>query len=361
MVGRQERAEGCFELIDETAFKQARLFVVVADEAELTSIIEVLETAEFREIESTSEPAKAVAMLAKFGPDLIVLDLDTPGGDGLEVLQRLKLAVPGGVSLPILGLTSDEDPTARRRALIEGANDVLLKPLDATDMLAAFRNLLEIRFLSLQLAGGSKLDALVDQVARQRTQALEQQQLELLMRFAQATEFRATERGVHAEGVQMMSMMLARVLGLPDDQAKLIGKAALLHDIGRVGVSHEVLDKPGRLTQEEYEEVKAHAKIGGELLADANSPLLWLAEQVARYHHERWDGTGYEGLSGDQIPVAARIVAVADAFDALTHDRPYRKALAVEKAIEEIKAERGHQFDPTVVDAFLGMQTTGID
>ena len=343
-------------MIDESAFKRARLLVIEADPGELAAVLEVLGTAEFSEIESSGDPAKAPALLASFGPDLIILDTDTPSDDGLEVLQRLKLAVPTDVSLPILGLTSDIDTASRRRALMEGASDMLPKPVDATDMLSRIRTLLEIRFLSLQLTGGSRLDDLVDQVARQRTTALEEQQLELLLRFAQTIEFQSTERGVHAESVKMMSTMLARVLGFPDDQAVLIGKAALLHDIGRIGVPDAVLDKPGRLTQPEYEEVKKHAKLGGDLLAEANSPLLWLAEQVARYHHERWDGTGYEGLKGEEIPMAARVVAVADAFDALTHDRPYRKALSVEAAIQEIKDERGHQFDPRVVDAFLGIQ-----
>ncbi len=344
-------------MIDEEAFKQARILILDDDDAQSGSVREMLAKSDFQNVKVVPDPVNAVAELALVDPDLLVLSLDMQTADGIELLQRVRSAGPREVSLPVLALTAATDPLTMRRALIEGAQDVLTKPIEETELLTRVRNLLEIRFLSVQIAGGERLDELVDRVARQRTQAQEEIQVELLNRFAKTAEFAETTKGgQHAEGVQFLSTMLARMLGFPEEQAQLIGKASLLHDVGKVAVPEEVWGKPGRLTPDEYERVKVHASAGGDILGDGRSPLLWLAEEIARFHHERWDGTGYFGRAGEEIPMSARIVAVADAYDALTNDRPYRAALASEEAIEEIKRERGHQFDPRVVDAFLGAQ-----
>lgn len=344
-------------MIDEEAFKQARVLILDDDDAQSGSVQEMLTKADFKNVKVVPDPVNAVAELALVDPDLLVLSLDMQTADGIELLQRVRAAGPRDVSLPVLSLTAATDPLTMRRALIEGAQDVLTKPIEETALLTRVRNLLEIRFLSVQIAGGERLDELVDRVARQRTQAQEEIQVELLNRFAKTAEFAETAKGgQHAEGVQFLSTMLARMLGFPEEQAQLIGKASLLHDVGKVAVPEEVWGKPGRLTPDEYERVKVHASAGGDILGDGRSPLLWLAEEIARFHHERWDGTGYFGRAGEEIPMSARIVAVADAYDALTNDRPYRSALSSEEGIEEIKRESGHQFDPRVVDAFLGAQ-----
>jgi len=344
-------------MIDEAAFKEAKVLVVDPDSAAIAKIEEVLRSAQIQTIDSVTDPAKAAGALVTGDPDLILLSLDSPAGDGIEILQRIRLAIPPDISLPILALSADSDPATRRRSMLEGANDFLHTPLDPTELLTRVRNLLEIRFLSIELAGGRRFDELVDRVARQRTAAQEDIQVELLSRFAAAAELSETQpKGRHAEGVQLLSMMLARSLGFPEDQAQLIGRASLLHDVGKVAIPEEIWGKAGRLTADEYERVKEHASAGADLLSEGRSPLLWLAEEIARYHHERWDGTGYFGLSGEDIPFAARIVAVADAYDALTSERPYRPALSSSEAIEEIKREKNHQFDPRVVDAFLGVQ-----
>lgn len=343
-------------MIQEDAFRQAKVLVVSEDSLVRDSLTTALRSAEFDNVDVVEEASKAAVEVGNVEPDIILLDLDMDGGDGIEYLQRIKLATPRDVSLPLLAFTDDADLSRRRRAFVEGANDIQSKPIDGTALLATMRNLLEIRLLSMQLAGGEALDDLVDRLARQRTQAQEEIQLDLLSRFARAAEYAGEGPGQHAEGVQFMSMMLARMLGFPEDQAQLIGKASLLHDVGKVGVPEQIWGKPGKLTDDEYTQVKEHTAVGGDLLKDGRSPLLWLAEEIARYHHERWDGTGYHGLAGEQIPIAARIVAVADAYDALTNDRPYRPALNSQAAIDEIKRERDHQFDPRVVDAFLGAQ-----
>jgi putative two-component system response regulator len=172
-------------------------------------------------------------------------------------------------------------------------------------------------------------------------------------------EWATSAHGQHARRVTLVAELVARELGFSEQDASKIGRASMPHDIGKVGVSGEVWNKTGRLTDEEFDKVKTHTKIGGDMLSSTQSPLLKMAADIAYSHHERWDGYGYLGLRGDEIPIGARIVAVADAFDALTHDRPYRAARTVEHAAAEIRRESGNQFDPRVVDAFLKLLESG--
>ena len=172
-------------------------------------------------------------------------------------------------------------------------------------------------------------------------------------------ELADTTHGKHAQRVMTMTTLIASHLGLNKDAAMELGRAALLHDVGKVGVEPEIWEKTGRLTDEEYEAVKRHVHAGREMLASTNSPELQAAAEIAYGHHERWDGQGYLGMSGEEIPLGARIVAVADAFDALTHDRPYRKAQPPSQALEEIGSAAGSQFDPAVVEALLALAEAG--
>lgn len=172
-------------------------------------------------------------------------------------------------------------------------------------------------------------------------------------------EWANSAHGQHARRVTIIAQLVALELGFSDGDAAKIGRASMPHDIGKVGVSGEVWSKKGKLTDEEFDKVKTHAKIGGDMLSSTQSPLLKMAADIAYSHHERWDGDGYLGLRGEEIPIGARIVAVADAFDALTHDRPYRTARTVEYAVAEITRESGHQFDPRVVAAFLRILDEG--
>ncbi|HEV2814788.1 MAG TPA: HD domain-containing phosphohydrolase [Solirubrobacteraceae bacterium] len=183
---------------------------------------------------------------------------------------------------------------------------------------------------------------------------LEEAQFETLSRLAAAAEYRDDDTGEHTRRVGDMAGLLAERLGLTAEEVRLIRLAAPLHDVGKIGIPDAILLKPGRLTEEEFEQIKGHATIGAEMLAGGAFPLLAAAEEIARTHHERWDGTGYPaGLAGEAIPIAGRIVAVVDVFDALTHDRPYKTAWSVEDAVAEIASQRGRHFDPRVVDAFM--------
>jgi cyclic di-GMP phosphodiesterase len=187
----------------------------------------------------------------------------------------------------------------------------------------------------------------------QRTRDLEQARLEILNRLALAAEYRDDDTQEHAWRIGRTCALLALAVGLPEGEAELIRRAAPLHDIGKIGIPDAILLKPGRLSGAEFGVIKTHTTIGAEILSGSRSPLLVLAERIARTHHERWDGRGYpRGLAGEQIPLAGRIVAVADVFDALTHQRPYKEAWPVQQAVSEVLAQAGAQFDPRLVDAF---------
>jgi len=186
-----------------------------------------------------------------------------------------------------------------------------------------------------------------------RNAELEEARREILYRLALAAEYRDDDTFEHTERIRESAALIATELGLSVSEVELLRLAAPLHDIGKLGVSDAILLKPGRLTSEEFEHVRRHAELGAGILSGSSSPVLRAGEEIARTHHEWWDGTGYPtGLEGDEIPLFGRIVAVADVFDALTHERPYKAAWPVEEAVAEIGRLRGIQFDPRVVDAF---------
>ena len=305
-------------------------------------------------IKSTTDSRQVSALYSQFQPDIILLDLMMPHLDGFQVMEQLKPLIAEGVYLPILVLTADITPQARQKALSGGAKDFLTKPFDAIELLLRVRNLLETRFLHLQL---SNQNWVLEAKVRERTQELEESQLEILERLARAAEFRDDDTGQHTYRVGHDSALLAQALELPADRVDLIRRTAPLHDIGKIGIPDDILLKPGGLTPEEFDFMKTHAVIGAALLAGSHSDLVRMAENIALTHHERWNGTGYpQGLRAEAIPLEGRIVAVVDVFDALTHERPYKKAWPVEEAIAEIMRQSGQQFDPRVVDAFLRAQ-----
>jgi putative two-component system response regulator len=195
---------------------------------------------------------------------------------------------------------------------------------------------------------------LLEQRVLERTEELAQSQIEILSRLARAAEFRDDDTGQHTQRVGHTSSLLAQALGLPAEQVELIRQAAPLHDVGKIAISDLILLKPGKLTDEEFATMKTHAALGATLLSDGHSDVVQLAERIAGSHHERWDGNGYpQRLAGEQIPLEGRILAIADVFDALTHERPYKKAWPVAEAVAEITRQSGRQFDPQVIAAFL--------
>lgn len=332
-------------------FPEARILAIDDDPADLLLLRRLLETRGARQVWAVADPGEAVETFARVRPDIVLLDLHMPGSDGFEVMRLLRERTGTSEYVPILILTSDSSPHAMRRALGEGATDYLVKPLDGDEVLLRIGNLLEARFLHLDLR--SRHESLEGEVF-DRTRALEEAQVEILERLGRAAEFRDDATGSHARRVGDLSAMLARVLDLPEEEVELIWRAAPLHDVGKIAVPDVVLLKPGRLSESEWVVLRTHAAVGSMILSGSHFPVLRLAEEIALSHHERWDGTGYPNrLRGEDIPLASRIVAVVDTFDALVRERPYKAAWTPMEAVREIVRQRGRQFDPRVVDAFL--------
>lgn len=330
-------------------FRRARILIIDDEEANVALLRRVLTREGFSRIESTSDAREAASLYVRQRPDLILLDLHMPHLSGLDVMAQLN-EIAESSYLPILILSGDLTPEARRECLSRGAKDFVNKPFQSDEILLRMKTLLETRFLYLQIQSQNQL---LEAKVRERTLALEEAQIEIVGRLAIAAEFRDDNTGQHTKRVGQMSALLARQIGLPESQVSLFRRAAPLHDVGKIGVPDTILLKLGKLTAEEFEIVKTHTVIGARILSGGKFSLLRLAEEIALSHHERWNGEGYAGLRESKIPLAGRIVAVADVFDALTQQRPYKPAWPVGDAVAEIDRQRGHQFDPTVVDAFL--------
>ena len=310
----------------------------------------ILHEEDYSAYRSITDSRQVLSVFLEYQPDLVLLDLQMPFLDGFEVMKQLQTHIPLEAFLPILVLTADITPEAKRQALAGGAMDFLTKPFDATEVILRIRNLLQTRALHLQLQNQNQI---LDQKVRERTAELEATQNEILERLALAAEYRDDDTGEHTQRVGQMAAQIAQALGLPEAEVELIGRAALLHDVGKIAIPDAILLKPGKLTPEEFTHMQTHTALGAKMLSGGQFALMQLAEEIAFTHHERWDGTGYLGLHGEAIPVAGRIVAVADVFDALTNERPYKKAWPHNEAIEEIQRQSGRQFDPRVVQAFL--------
>jgi len=331
----------------------ARILMVDDQEYNLSLLERILQRAGFTHLHSTMDPLEIRSLLAAFDPDIVLLDMHMPGLDGIEALALIHEHAGTGGYLPVLMLTADMTPEARQRGLQAGVNDFLTKPYDRTEVVLRINNLLKTRFLHLQL---QQQNNSLEERVRERTSELQQAKVEILQLLGRASEYRDDMTGQHTQRVGLLSGLIAERLGLGQLEAEQIRMAAPLHDIGKIGVPDEILLKPGRFEPAEFERMKTHTSIGADILAGSSFTILKLAGVIARSHHEKWDGTGYpHGLRGEEIPLEARIVALADFYDALTHERPYKRAWTPEETLEEIMRQRGAHFDPQVVDAMLAI------
>jgi putative two-component system response regulator len=336
---------------------QGLLILILDDEARNIDVLErLLARSGYKQVRATTNALEALGMFRERSPDLILLDLHMPVMDGFAVMAAVREHIPPGTYLPILVLTGDLETHTRERALSAGATDFVTKPFEATEVLLRIRNLLETRHLHIRL---QRYNEELEEKVRERTRELDDAQLEILERLALAAEYRDDVTGQHAQRVGALAALLARELGMDEDGADLIQRAAPLHDVGKIGIPDAILLKPGRLTPSEFDVMRTHVAIGARILDGSHFALLKLAREIALSHHERWDGTGYAGMKGPEIPVSGRLVAVADVFDSLGHERPYKRALPLDDVVEVIKSERGHHFDPDVVDALLRLVERG--
>jgi response regulator RpfG family c-di-GMP phosphodiesterase len=330
-------------------FADARILVVDDEPANIELLRAVLEGAGDVEVTGITDSSRAVELVAAAEPHIVLLDLHMPPPMGLEVLTQLRERFADG-GPPVLMLTADTTLDMRRRALGLGARDFVTKPFDVLEIELRVRNLLQARRYELSLA--SRADEL-EAAVRSRTDELEDARLEALERLALAAEYRDDHTGDHTRRVARTARLLGSSLGLSARELDLLELAAPLHDVGKIAVPDSVLLKPGRLTASELSVVRSHVTVGARILGGSDSPLLRLAERIALRHHERWDGGGYpDGVAGEEIPPAARIVAVADVFDALLCARPYKPAWPLERAVAEVVAGAGTQFCPATAEAF---------
>ncbi|MCT6923126.1 HD domain-containing phosphohydrolase [Metasolibacillus sp.] len=328
--------------------KQAKILIVDDQEYNVSLLERILRRAGFEYLYSTMDPFQAQPLFEEVKPDIVLTDLHMPGRDGIQILQyiRSKDAI-----LPVLMLTADLTPEAKKQAFQEGISDFLTKPIDRIELVLRITNLLQTRVLYGQLREQNQW---LEEKVQQRTEELQQAKLEILNLLAKASEYRDDETGEHTQRVGHLSGLIAERLNLPKAEVELIRLAAPLHDIGKIGIPDQILLKPGRFEADEFERMKTHTTIGADILANSVFTTLKMARKIAIAHHEKWDGTGYpNGISGEDIPIEARIVALADFYDALTHERPYKRAWTPEETLAEIKAQRGKHFDPAVVDVFI--------
>ena len=337
----------------EAALAAMRILIVDDQAFNIAVISGMLREAGYQDIVSTRDPRSVPEVCAAERPDLVLLDFHMPEMTGLDVLGSIAGLVHGPESLPVLVVTSD--PTAQRRydCLASGARDFLTKPVDQVELLLRVRTHLLTRHL--QLAAKRRADDLDDAV-RARTVELEEARVESLSILAAVSEYHDDDTHQHTQRVGAIAARLAEVLGLPRSFVSDIRRAAPLHDLGKVAISQQILLKPGPLTDEERGDMMRHVHFGAKMLATARSPILRLAAEIAVSHHERWDGHGYlAGLAGEDIPLSGRITSVADVFDALTHERPYKAAWERDRALDEIASQAGRQFDPAVAQALLAL------
>ncbi|KAA5545542.1 response regulator [Roseiconus nitratireducens] len=349
-----------------------RILMIDDEELNLEVIRELLCLEGYQNFQLSTDPVQALQQLEEEVYDLILLDIQMPVMNGLEVLRSIR-SNPRLSTLPIIILTANSDDDTKLAALDLGATDFLRKPVHRGELAARIRNVLTVKAHQDYLEDHSSM---LEQAVRQRTRQLEETRLEVIHCLARAAEFRDDDTGNHVRRVGRYARLIGQQLGLETEYLDTLELAAQLHDIGKIGIPDDILLKPGRLTDEQFEFmqrhsafgkkivtpmsshesqlVRGHVQIGGKILGSVQSPFLQMACRIALTHHEKWDGSGYPlGLAGTDIPLEGRITAVADVFDALSCKRPYKPAFPLEKCFSILRDGRGSHFDPDCIDAFF--------
>lgn len=336
-------------MLEDKKIKEAKILVVDDQPANVTLIEKMLEIDGYMNVISTTDPTQAESLYLEQNSDLVLLDLNMPEMDGYQVLARIREVEPDYP--PIIVLTAQSDRESRIKALDLGARDFLAKPFDRIELMTRIRNMLEVRIMSKAM---KNQNILLDSMVQERTRELQETRLEVIRRLGRAAEYRDDMTGYHIIRMSRYSQLLGLAAGMDVAEAEMLLYASPMHDIGKIGIPDSVLMKPGKLDPDEWKIMQTHVDIGVEILSGSDFELMDMASEIAQNHHEKWDGSGYPcGLSGENIPLSGRIVAIADVFDALTTERPYKKAWPVEEAVDFLKGQSGKHFDPELVVHFL--------
>ena len=352
--------------------RTARIMIIDDEMINIEIVKAYLEEEGFNNFLTTTDSTTAVEQVRSEKPDILLLDINMPHVSGLEILETMRASKELRL-VPAIVLTASNDPEIKLKALRLGASDFLAKPVDPSELMLRVQNVLAVKAYQDHLADYS---VQLEKQVKARTQDLILSRQEALHCLARAGEYRDDDTGHHVTRVGRYARLISEELGIESDRLDLIEQAAQLHDVGKIGIPDAILHKPGKLDPQEFDLMRSHCDVGRkiinplsheesirltthttvgmQIMGSTNSPVLRLASVIAASHHEKWDGNGYpSGISGTEIPIEGRIVAVADVFDALSSSRPYKKAFPLEKCLQILIEGRGTHFDPDVLDAFM--------
>jgi len=337
-------------MISDNETLQGKILVVDDNPINVQIVSTLLKKFGYRKLTLTTNPLEVAALHSQVDFDVILLDIHMPLMNGFQLIDQLNKIKPDHY-LPILVLTADNSTEVRRKALRHGAKDFLSKPFDPDEVQYRVKNIMQVTLLEKMLREQNEI---LEIKVQERTRQLEDTHVKLIQCLGRAAEYRDNETGMHVVRIGKMSQLLAKKMGMSDSECYIVGHASPMHDLGKIGIADNVLLKPGKLEQEEWQAMQQHTLIGGDILRSAGGELLNTAATIAETHHEKWDGSGYpKGLTGNDIPLITRITTVCDVFDALLSERPYKKAWTLDQAVTYLVENSGSHFDPDVVEAFI--------
>ncbi len=334
--------------------------LIVDDQPQNIELLEAYLFPDSYKIVTASNGKEALEILASDKIDLVLLDVMMPNMDGFEVTRRIRI-IDELQQLPIILVTALRETEDRIRGIEAGCDDFISKPVEKNELVSRVRSLLKVKaYNDLKSNYQKELEIEVTKRTEELRNALdklEKASLDTIFRLSVAAEYKDEETGLHVKRMSLYAEAIARQMGFDEHNARTIRYAAVMHDIGKIGIPDKILLKSGKLDVEEWKIMKNHSIIGAKILKDSDAEFIKVGESIALNHHEKWDGSGYpNALKGIEIPIEARIATITDVFDALLSKRPYKESFSIEKAEEIIKEGSGTHFDPKVVDAFFAIK-----